>query len=77
MNRKDRSFKFACESRAIKEYEKARKLQKRIPMNVRSRKKSEAIRHVTFKTEREMAAWMAKKISKAKKSVCIVWGDSN
>ena len=46
-------------------------------MIVRSRKKSEAIRHVTFKTEREMAAWMAKQISKAKKSVCIVWGDSN
>ena len=44
-------------------------------MNVRSRKKSDAIKHVTFKTEREMAAWMAKKIDGAKKSVCIVWGD--
>ena len=43
-------------------------------MNVRSRKKSD-IKHVTFKTEREMAAWMAKKIDGAKKSVCIGWGD--
>ena len=75
MNRKDRLFKFACESRAIKEYEKARKLQRRIPMNVRSRKKSEALRHVTFKTEREMAAWMAKQISKAKREVILVLGE--
>ena len=44
-------------------------------MEVRSRKKSEAIRHVTFKTEREMAAFMAKKISKAKKSVVLVLGE--
>ena len=42
-------------------------------MNVRSRKKS--VKHVTFKTEREMAAWMAKQISKAKKEVIIVCGD--
>ena len=44
-------------------------------MNVRSRKKSEAIRHVTFKTEREMAAWMAKQISKAKHEVILVLGE--
>ena len=43
--------------------------------HVRIRKKSEAIRHVTFKTEREMAAWMAKQISKAKKEVIIVCGE--
>ena len=43
-------------------------------MNVRSRKKSD-IKHVTFKTEREMAAWMAKKISKAKKEVILVLGE--
>ena len=43
--------------------------------HVRIRKKSEAIRHVTFKTEREMAAWMAKKIAGAKKEVILVLGE--
>jgi len=38
--------------------------------NVHIRKKSAT--HVTFKTEREMAAWMAKKIAGAKKEVIIV-----
>jgi len=41
--------------------------------DVRIRKKS--VKHVTFKTEREMAAWMAKQISKAKKEVILVLGE--
>ena len=44
-----------------------------LSMNVRSRKKS--VKHVTFKTEREMAAWMAKKIAGAKKEVILVLGE--